>query len=187
MASRLRCADKQTTADDFCRVFEQEMTSLYTLSFLLTADHALAEECFANSLADCLSTAPVFKRCALIWSKRSVIKNAIQILGPALKRIGNPATAAVDARKYSPFIQVFLELDSFARFAVVMSVLERYSDRECALLLRCTTNEVANARMNAIRELSPMAGPSSTKSRSTTSILADPPFWSDRIERAATR
>jgi hypothetical protein len=44
-------------------------------------------------------------------------------------------------------------LPSFERFVFVMSVLERYSEQECSLLLGCTRAEVIDARSRALREL----------------------------------
>ena len=51
----LRSTNKQkpspyATRKDFCRIFEKDMNRLYLLSFLLTADDTLAEQCFAGGL-----------------------------------------------------------------------------------------------------------------------------------------
>ena len=47
--------------DDFRRVFDEDMNSLYLLSFLLTADHEKAEQCFVSGLEDAVEGNPVFK------------------------------------------------------------------------------------------------------------------------------
>ena len=39
-----------TTVEDFCRLFAKGMSELYQLSFLLTADHQKAEQCFVAGL-----------------------------------------------------------------------------------------------------------------------------------------
>ena len=39
-----------------------------------------------------------------------------------------------------------LALEDFERFVFVMSVLERYSEHDCALLLGCTRRQVNEAR-----------------------------------------
>ena len=36
------------TRGDFCRIFAKDMNRLYLLSFLLTADEAVAEQCFVG-------------------------------------------------------------------------------------------------------------------------------------------
>src|SRR5512141_2931883 len=45
------------------------------------------------------------------------------------------------------------KLVPLARFVFVVTVLERYSIAECALLLKLTKNEVAEARSRAISDL----------------------------------
>ena len=42
------------TATDFCKIFTEEMHSLYLLSFLLTADKDKAEQCFIGALGECV-------------------------------------------------------------------------------------------------------------------------------------
>jgi hypothetical protein len=46
------------------------------------------------------------------------------------------------------------ELSLFDRFVFVMSVLERYSDRECALLLECSNSNILAARVSAFQQMS---------------------------------
>jgi DNA-directed RNA polymerase specialized sigma24 family protein len=47
-----------------------------------------------------------------------------------------------------------LSLRDFDRFVFVMSVLERYSEHECALLLGCTPPDVREARTRALQHIS---------------------------------
>lgn len=146
----------RTTKIDFCHLFEEEMSSLYVLAFLLTADHNLAEECFMAGLSDCLATgASVFEQWALTWSKRAVIKNAIRVVGSAPTVRSTPAA---DCSSKSPLAQAILELGHFSRVVFVMSLLEGYSDKECALLLSCMPGEVAQARADALRKLATSTG-----------------------------
>jgi DNA-directed RNA polymerase specialized sigma24 family protein len=51
-------------------------------------------------------------------------------------------------------IKCLLELAAFDRFAFVMSVLEGYSDRDCALLLDCSYADLAAARLRAFHQIS---------------------------------
>ncbi len=46
------------------------------------------------------------------------------------------------------------ELPPFDRVVFVMSVLERYSDRECSALLNCALGDVIAARIKAIQQIS---------------------------------
>jgi hypothetical protein len=46
-----------------------------------------------------------------------------------------------------------LQLEPFERFVYVMSVLERYSDLDCSVLLGCARRDVIAARMRALQPL----------------------------------
>jgi hypothetical protein len=56
-------------------------------------------------------------------------------------------------------ISAVLALPVFDRFVCVMSVLERYSDQECSLLLDCSRGSVAAARTRALQALGQSADP----------------------------
>ena len=144
---------------DFCTVFQEDLSDLYLLSFLLTGDRKTAEQCFVNSLEDCLKTNHVFREWARSWAKRTIIQNAIRLLRP------NPASVRVAGerrtiREASLEIENLLVFDDFERFVFVMSVLERYSDRDCALLLNCGDREIRQSRIHAFEQLSRSQRPS---------------------------
>jgi DNA-directed RNA polymerase specialized sigma24 family protein len=46
-----------------------------------------------------------------------------------------------------------LGLRPFERFVFVMSVLERYSDQDCSVLLGCARRDVVAARLRAFQQL----------------------------------
>jgi hypothetical protein len=60
-----------------------------------------------------------------------------------LKRLAAPT-------RDNPFASI-LSLDDFERFVFVMSILEEQSDEECAVLLRCSRNDVFMARLLAVK------------------------------------
>src|SRR6266496_465100 len=109
------------TRADYCRIFQEEVRPLYLLSFLLTANHARAEQCYVEGIENAAKS-PVFKEWARSWAKRTVIQNVIRLV-------------------------------PLERFVFVMSVLERYSDHDCSLLLNCTVKNVIDARLQALRAL----------------------------------
>ena len=134
-----RAASYPTVAD-FLRTFNEEMHSLYLLSFLLTADHDKAEQCLVSAMGECMDGIGVFMDWARSWTRGAVLNHAIQMIKPApehtdrvpfitLRRSANPA-------EDDPFAAILL-LDAFERFVFVMSILEGQSDEECAILLRC--------------------------------------------------
>ena len=50
-------------------------------------------------------------------------------------------------------LEAVLNLEDFERFVFIMSVLEHYSDHDCALLFGCSVREILEARARALREL----------------------------------
>ena len=148
---------KHATARDFCRILEQDLDRLYLLSFLLTAEKDLAEECFVSGLEDSANSPRVFHAWAHSWARRMIVQNAIQMMQP---QVGNRHTASRDAVSgviTLPEISAIVELPVFERFVFVMSVLERYSDQDCALLLDCSRSDVSAARIRALQQIGDIA------------------------------
>jgi DNA-directed RNA polymerase specialized sigma24 family protein len=144
------------TAADFCKAFESDMKTLYLLAFLLTANHKDAERCFVSTVDAAFKEQAVFSAWAQSWIRRSLIKNAIQIVSPASGRgtekrelwsaqqPGTPADGEIDA---------VTRLAPLERFILVMSILERYSAWECSLLLGCSMKKVVQIRLRALHRL----------------------------------
>lgn len=154
--SRTQSPSPYATKGDFCRIFKDDMSRLYRLSFLLTGDSATAEHCFVGGLHSAQNGSQVFKEWAESWARRMIIQNAIRLVRPG--KAAGVARAAGDrsngdAPTAHPEIARVVELPAFERFAFVMSVLERYSDQECSLLLGCTRGDVAAARTRAFQRL----------------------------------
>ncbi len=151
---------------DFCRIFFQEMNRLYLLALLLTADHALAEQCFVRGLDDSAKANRVFKDWACGWARRMVIQNAMQMIRP------HSADADTSSSRYDRSerqaaaqpagIAVILELPAFERFVLVVSVLEGYSELECSLFLNCARGEVIAARNRALQQIGRSGGARTT-------------------------
>lgn len=153
--------NEYATRSDFCRIYLERINSLYLLSLLLTADPHKAEQCFLAAFEDSASNNFVFKERAHLWVRRNIILNAIRLLCPR----PNDENQSNDARlshlieKVPAEVRAFpnlvgaLGLNSFERFVFIMSLLEKYSDQECSLLLGCFRRDVINARTAAIRNL----------------------------------
>ena len=158
-------AGEYATREDFCRVFTQNLNSLYHLALLLTGDPERAEQCFVAGLDDVVNANKVFKDWAHCWAKRTIIKNAIRGLQPQPHDPGSSASANVVSEKSKLRIirDGHLEIDSvlaledFERFVYVMTVLERYSEPDCALLIGCSIEEVHAARIRAVEEIARIA------------------------------
>src|SRR5277367_7108408 len=147
-------ATSYPTVTDFLRNFNEEMHSLYLLSFLLTADHNKAEQCLVSAMGECVEGAGAFMDWARSSTRRAVLKCAIQMIMPVpehtdyLSLISLERAAA--AVENNPFSSILL-LDAFERFVFVMSCLEGQSDEECAILLGCSRHDVMMARVLAVK------------------------------------
>ncbi|HEX4785409.1 MAG TPA: hypothetical protein VH350_13790 [Candidatus Sulfotelmatobacter sp.] len=156
---RITRAGEYATTDDFRRIFDENMSSLYLLAFLLTADHGRAERCFVSGLEDAVGGNPVFKEWAHSWARRVIIQNAVRLikLRPG-DGSGRLRSASVDSEKALPTerhveVSAVLGLEPFERIVYVMTVLEHYSDHECSLLLGCARRDVLPARTRALEEI----------------------------------
>jgi hypothetical protein len=144
------------TTADFRQIFHDEMKGLYLLSFLLTADREKAEQCFVSGIEDSIKGNPVFREWARSWARRVIIQNAIRVIqprrmqktAPSMSDSGGKALAAEQAE-----IARVLALEPFERFVYVMSVLERYSDHDCSILLGCARQEVMATRIRAAQQI----------------------------------
>ena len=147
------------TAGDFEQIFIEDMSSLYLLSFLLAGSRGGAEKCFVNGVTESVRGYRVFKEWARSWARRTIILSAIRLFEPRQSsETGKPdlaTTRTIDKLPLASQMEVsaILQLPSFERFVFVMSALERYSDRECSILLGCAARELTAARTRALRQL----------------------------------
>ena len=162
-------SNEYATSSDFCRIYVAQMNSLYLLSLLLTADPEMAERCFLSGFDESVSNNSVFKGRAHLWARRSIIFHSIRLLcprpndenesnearsSPLNERAPWKAPGKIPAEVLAyPHYARIVGLNSFERFVFIMSVLEKYSDQECSLLLGCFRRDVINARTSAIRHL----------------------------------
>jgi len=144
------------SSGDFCRIFYEEIDSLYRLSFLLAADGDKAEQCFVSGLGDSVNGRRVFKEWARSWARRAIIQAAVRVVNP--HPTAKDAPSEVNRSGKTPVakqagIAAVLELAPFERFVYVMSVLERYSDQDCSVLLGCMRRDVVAARIRALQQI----------------------------------
>lgn len=142
-------------AADFCRIFGKDMDRLHLLSLLLTADSQLAEECFVRGLEDALKSNRVFKEWAHAWARRMIIQSAIQMVQPTNAEEAGASADQIrkDGAATPAAVAAITALPAFERFVFVLSVLERYSDQDCSLLLGSTRAQVIAARSRALQHI----------------------------------
>ena len=144
-----------STPVSFCEIFEQHMNKLYLLALLLAGDSAGAEQCFLAGIESCLNGRTVLEEQAYSWSKRAIIKNAIRFVAPALEADGQISFKADEANNQTipADLDPVRRMPPFDRFVFVMSVLERYTNRECAVLLNCTVQDIERARSRSLLQV----------------------------------
>jgi hypothetical protein len=147
------------SSDDFRQVFDEHINSLYLLAFLLTADQKKAEQCFVSGLEDAVEGSRVFKEWAHSWARRAVVLNAVRVLSPRpADGNGRGQSSSDPVYNNGPSAQPaeiasVHGLEPFERFVYVITVLERYSDQDCAVLLGCMRRDVLAARTHALQQL----------------------------------
>ena len=153
-------AQAYATSADFCRVLAENVENMYLLSFLLTSDHTKAEECLVSGLENCIKANYVFRDWARAWARRAIILNAVGILGPRRSHSTSPAAPSDPVNcefgrtpQANGAIASILGLKDFERLVFVISVLERYSDQDCSVLLACSRQDVRETRMRALQHL----------------------------------
>lgn len=156
---------RYATRADYCRIFQEDMRPLYLLSFVLTANHARAEQCYVEGFENAVPGNPVFKEWARSWSKRSVIQSAIRLVFSEC--LQSEVRDPWGESPLSSVIDVVTRLAPFERFVFVVSLLERYSDHECSALLNCSVQDVITARLRALRTLAEFDAVFTAESRLT--------------------
>jgi DNA-directed RNA polymerase specialized sigma24 family protein len=174
-------SDRYATRADYCRIFQEDIRPLYLVSFLLTANHARAEQGYVEGIENAFKGNPVFKEWARCWSKRSVIQQAIRLVfsESVQNEVRDDWHEPLRESRVRSVIDVVTRLAPLKRFVFVMSVLERYSDRECSVLLNCTVQDVIDARVQALRTLAGL-DPVSTDAAEQQIHSSPVQHWSSR-------
>jgi DNA-directed RNA polymerase specialized sigma24 family protein len=172
-ALRIAHAERKT----FCAIFEQDLNTLYSLALLLTADRTAAEQCFLAAFEECLHGADVFPGWERSWSRRTIVKQAIRTVKPRPQ----DSDLALDLAQLATDVPArLMELRPFDRFVFAMTVLERFSLRECAALLSCLPSDVEKARLRVLQSLGLPDGTSAAAGE-----IGRTPFLSGNLQATA--
>jgi len=147
------------TPADFKRIFSEDANSLYLLSLLLTGTADKAEYSFVDGIGEAVKGNYVFREWARSWARRAIVQSAIRLIAPL--HYTGPDGRSIDiarALERVPVIlhaefRAILDLAPLERFAFVLSVLERYSDNDCSILLGCGRRDVVTFRTRAMQQL----------------------------------
>ena len=127
MLSPIEVVDEKATpyptVTDFCEIFTEEMHSLYLLSFVLTADHDKAEQCFVGGLGECVEGMDAFMEWSRLWARRAIIKQAILMMRPVPEDTDHWSSMSANGTATDHTNGLFaaiLSLCSFERFVFVL-------------------------------------------------------------------
>lgn len=145
------------TAPDFRAVFANDRRGLHRLSLLLLGSEENTEQCIQRALDECIEAASVFQPFAKSWARRCIIRTALQLTD--MRKQGSPHAVHPALSTDNPGLHArevcsnIIALPGLQRFVFVMSALEQYNDQECSLLLRCSRNDVCDARARTWRHM----------------------------------
>src|SRR5437660_5071848 len=111
-------ADEHATCNDFRKIFTEDMDGLHLLALLLTANEEMAAHCFVAGLDDSIRDNSVFRQWARSWSRRAIIKNAIQYIKP-----GQPEEQTCD----DDFEAVSAQRDKLVSGVTQLAPMERFA------------------------------------------------------------
>ncbi|MGB8733460.1 MAG: hypothetical protein WCC99_19575, partial [Candidatus Sulfotelmatobacter sp.] len=101
-----------------------------------------------------------FKDWTRYWIKRSLVKNAVNIVSPMSGKNSERRDLWSQGQhegSRSDEINNVTQFPPLERFVFVLSILERYSHWECSVLLACSAKKVAQLQTQALRRLSGLA------------------------------
>lgn len=141
---------------DFRQIFTEDADGLRLLALLLTGDRAIAKRCLVEGL-DAEQDNVTFREWAHSWSKKAIIKNAIQAISPSP---GQALSSEVDGhrnghRRPAPvtLAGAVSRLPSFERFVFILALVEGYSVHECSELLGVGAQEITFAKSRAVEQV----------------------------------
>jgi hypothetical protein len=88
-----------------------------------------------------------------------IIVNAVRAINPRPREAsGRSSSASISSQGKAPSVEqveiaTVLALEPFERFVYVITVLERYSEQECSVLLGCARQDVVAARTRAFEQI----------------------------------
>jgi DNA-directed RNA polymerase specialized sigma24 family protein len=182
------------TPADFKQVFTEDVNSLYLLSLLLTGSPDKAERCFVEGIGEATKGNYVLKEWARSWARRTIILSGIRLIAPMdnCKTIDWNADLARGMNNIPMIlhseVRAILDLAPLERFAFVMSVLERYSDNDCSILLGCARTEIVILRARAMQQLGRSNDPaasSSDNARYANAAMITTPLIAQYFARSA--
>ena len=156
-------ASSYATTDEFQHLFSTEMADLFRLALLLTADADKAEGSLILAKRDCFQHSAVSRDWMHVWARRTVIRQAIQVVTGAEDALPENPLDRLRPRLESSSGQYAMEalaeslavlsLPKLERLAFVICGIERYCIQDCSLLLNESATSVRDALRRATSRL----------------------------------
>jgi len=154
------------------RTFEEQSSEFYWLAYLLTGDSERAVQAFTGALEFSDAPTPVFREFMISWARKLVIASALATV--ALKLRASALSfeqsdfddMARHARSSSSLGMMsrdltkpelhcaLLAIDVFPRCALLLTIFEKLSVKDAALLLNADERLVRRAQASALIDLS---------------------------------
>jgi len=151
-------SSEYATIGDFRELFIRGSRGFYLLSILLTADHEKAVRCLIASLDECINGNSAFREWAHSRARRTIVRNAVRMFTFNFGPSGPEPSAAPSATSLQDSILArVLALEDFERFVFVLSILEKYSDQNCAVLLNVSPQRIRVTRNSALKHVAHLA------------------------------
>lgn len=149
------------------RIFSEHMSELYRLAFVLTGDRERSIQAFTGAL-NSDDDPPGFQKFMLSWAKRLVIVAALGTMRRQIREsilqtrlafrddgviAGHVQPVDLERLTSRELEEALLDLDTFPRCAVILTLLERLPIEEVAVLLATDKRMVKAAQAQGAAEL----------------------------------
>jgi hypothetical protein len=158
-----RARSEYACKEEFVKLFECERAGLQRLALLLTANSEAAKRCLSGAFRECIASSSVSKEWVLRWTRRMVIRNAINLVmgseGESFDGVNVDADnefvafSLDDSWGAIAGSEWVLDIPGFDRLVFVICVLERYAMYDCALLLGRSPRIIKEARQRIANQL----------------------------------
>jgi hypothetical protein len=171
-ACKMPQPESETAAQEAAhRTFEEQSSEFYWLAYLLTGDSEQAVQAFTSALEFGDAPTPVFREFMISWSRKLVIASALARVASKLRAsalrfehaefadMARHASLSSSAGLSSQDLtkpelhRALLAIDIFPRCALLLTIFEKLSVKDAALLLNADERLVRRAQASALIDL----------------------------------
>jgi hypothetical protein len=165
---RMARRESEARAEALYSTFQEQAADLYWLAYLLTGDSEQTVQAFTSALEFKDAPNPVFRRFIVSWARKLVMASALATITTKLRasalRVEQPELGGLGQHFSLPspvrlsltkpeLERALLAIEVFPRCALLLTVFERLSIQEAALLLNANEPLVRKAQARALIDL----------------------------------